>query len=160
MWEAGGDLGLVDFGYRALDSMRLEKAYRLWGVDISADWTPLQAGLERFVAFDKGDFIGRDALLREQELGSTHTLACLEVDATDADAHGYEPIWADGDEPVAYVSAGGYGHTIAKSIALAYLPVAHSAVGTRLEVAIHGERRPATVTEQPLFDPEGRRLLC
>jgi len=160
VWEAGGDLGLVDFGYRALDSMRLEKAYRLWGVDISADWTPLQAGLERFVAFDKGDFIGRDALLREQELGSTHTLVCLEVDATDADAHGYEPIWADGDEPVAYVSAGGYGHTIAKSIALAYLPVAHSAVGTRLEVAIHGERRPATVTEQPLFDPEGRRLLC
>jgi dimethylglycine dehydrogenase len=157
--EAGEELGLVDFGYRALDSMRLEKAYRLWGVDMSADWTPLQAGLERFVAFDKGDFVGRDALLREREHGSTHTLACLEVEATVADAHGYEPIWAGGDAPIAYVAAGGYGHTVLKSIALAYLPVAYAPVGTRLEVTIHGERRPATVVEQPLYDPENAKLL-
>jgi dimethylglycine dehydrogenase len=158
--QAGEDLGLVDFGYRALDSMRLEKAYRLWGADMSADWTPLQAGLERFVAFDKGDFIGRDAVLRERERGSTHALSCLQVDASGADAHGYEPIWAGSDFPVAYVAAGGYGHTIGTSLALAYLPVAHAQTGTRLEVTIHGERRPATVTEQPLYDPEGRRLLA
>jgi len=157
--DAGSDLGLVDFGYRALDSMRLEKAYRLWGADMSADWTPLQAGLERFVAFDKGDFTGREALLRERERGSTHALACLAVEAADADAHGYEPVWAHGDAPVAYVAAGGYGHTIGKSLAFAYLPLAHAAVGTRLEVTILGERRPATVTEQPLYDPEGTRLL-
>ncbi|HJU47485.1 MAG TPA: glycine cleavage T C-terminal barrel domain-containing protein, partial [Gaiellaceae bacterium] len=159
LFAAGDDLGLADFGYRALDSMRLEKAYRLWGVDMSADWTPLQAGLERFVAFDKGDFVGRDALLREREQGSTHSLACLEVDARAADAHGYEPIWAGGDTPVAYVAAGGYGHTIGKSLALAYLPVAHAPVGTALEITIQGERRAATVTEQPLYDPQGARLL-
>ncbi len=69
LFEAGEDLGLVDFGYRALESMRFEKCYRLWGADMSADWSPLQAGLERFVAFDKGEFIGRDALLREREQG-------------------------------------------------------------------------------------------
>jgi dimethylglycine dehydrogenase len=159
LFAAGDDLGLADFGYRALDSMRLEKAYRLWGVDMSADWTPLQAGLERFVAFDKGDFVGRDALLREREQGSTHSLACLDVDAGAADAHGYEPIWAGGDTPVAYVAAGGYGHTIGKSLALAYLPVAHAPVGTALEITIQGERRAATVTEQPLYDPQGARLL-
>jgi dimethylglycine dehydrogenase len=158
--DAGGDLGLVDFGYRALDSMRLEKAYRLWGADMSADWTPLQAGLERFVAFDKGDFIGRDALLRARARGSTHALSCLEVAATVADAHGYEPIWSDGGAPVAYVATGGYGHTIGRSLALAYLPVALAGVGTRLEVAIHGERVAATVTDQPLVDPEGARLLA
>ena len=89
--EAGDDLGLIDFGYRALESMRLEKCYRLWGADLSADWSPLQAGLERFVAFDKGDFIGRDALLREREQGSTHALSCLVVDADGVDAHGLEP---------------------------------------------------------------------
>ena len=159
LFEAGEELGLVDFGYRALESMRFEKCYRLWGADMSADWTPLQAGLERFVAFDKGDFIGREALLREREAGSTHVLSCLVVDADGADAHGYEPIWAGGDTPVAYVSSGGYGHTIESSIALAYLPVAHSAVGTALEVTIHGRRRPAVVRAQPLLDPAGSRLV-
>jgi dimethylglycine dehydrogenase len=81
------------------------------------------------------------------------------VEATVADAHGYEPIWAEGEAPIAYVAAGGYGHTVEKSIALAYLPVAYAPVGTRLEVTIRGERRPATVVEQPLYDPEGARLL-
>ena len=159
LFAAGEDLGIADFGYRALESMRLEKAYRLWGVDMSADWTPLQAGLERFVAFDKGEFIGRDALVAEMERGSTHALSCLRVDANGADAHGYEPIWAGGGAPIAYVASGGYGHTIQTSIAFAYLPVRHAVVGTELELTIHGERRPATVTEQPLFDPEGTRLF-
>ncbi len=159
LFEAGDDLGIVDFGYRALESMRLEKCYRLWGADLSADWTPLQAGLERFVALDKGGFIGRDALLRERDEGSTHLLSCLVVDAAEADAHGFEPVYADGERPVAYVSSGGYGHTVGRSIALAYLPVEHAAVGTELEIGILGERRPAVVTEQPLLDPAGERLL-
>ncbi len=108
--EAGAELGLVDFGYRALESMRFEKCYRLWGADLSADWSPLQAGLERFVAFEKGDFLGRDALLREREEGVSHRLSCLVVDADGADAHGYEPVYVDRGKPVAYVSSGGYGH--------------------------------------------------
>jgi dimethylglycine dehydrogenase len=159
LYEAGEDLGLVDFGYRALESMRFEKCYRLWGADLSADWSPLQAGLERFVALDKGDFIGRDALLREREQGSTHVLSCLVVDADGVDAHGLEPVYAVGERPVAYVSSGGYGHTIERSIALAYLPVEHAPVGTELTIGILGKRRRAVVCEQPLLDPAGDRLL-
>ena len=151
--EAGEPLGLVDFGYRALDSLRLEKAYRLWGVDMSADWTPLEAGLERFVAFDKGEFVGRDALLRQREEGVARTLACLTVETDDADPHGNEPVRADGT-PIGYVSAGGYGHVVEQSIALAYLPVAHAEPGTRLTVDILGEPRPAVVVPQPIYDPE------
>jgi dimethylglycine dehydrogenase len=160
LWDVGADLGLVDFGYRALDSLRLEKAYRLWGADMSADYTPLEAGLERFVKLDKGDFVGRDALLVQLDAGgpSIH-LSCLTVDAGEADAHGYEPIYADGGL-VTYVMAGGYGHAVGESIALAYLPTEQSPVGTELEVEILGERRLARVGPQPLYDPEAKRLTA
>jgi dimethylglycine dehydrogenase len=156
--EAGEPLGLVDFGYRALDSLRLEKAYRLWGADMSADWTPLEAGLERFVAIDKGEFVGRHALLRQREEGVARTLACLTVETDDADPHGNEPVRADG-VPIGYVSAGGYGHVVEQSIALAYLPIAHAEPETRLTVDILGEPRPAVVVPQPIYDPENLRLL-
>ena len=157
--EAGEPLGLVDFGYRALDSMRLEKAYRLWGADMSADWTPLEAGLERFVAFDKGDFTGREALLRQRDEGIRRTLACLTVETDDADPHGNEPVRADG-AAIGYVAAGGYGHAVEQSIALAYLPVEHAEPGTELTVDILGNRCPAVVVEQPLYDPANERLLA
>jgi dimethylglycine dehydrogenase len=157
--DAGEELGLVDFGYRALESMRLEKCYRLWGADLSADWSPLQAGLDRFVAFDKGDFIGRDALLREREAGVDRVLACLVVDADGADAHGFEPVYDGGDAPVAYVASGGFGHTVGRSLALSYVPAALASAGTALEVGVLGERRPAVVARQPLFDPANERLL-
>jgi dimethylglycine dehydrogenase len=157
--EAGEPLGLVDFGYRALESLRLEKGYRLWGADLSADWTPLMAGLERFVAFDKGPFLGREALLAEREEGPRFALACLLVEDAGADAHGHEPVYAGGDTPVAYVASGGYGHTLDASIALAYLPAELAAPGTGLEVGLLGERRPARVAEQPLYDPANERLL-
>ena len=91
---AGAGLGLADFGLRAMDSLRLEKAYRAWGADLNTEVTPLEAGLERFVAFDKGDFIGRDALLRQRREGVAKRLATLEVDAVDADCWGNEAVWA------------------------------------------------------------------
>ena len=103
--EAGADLGLVDFGYRALESLRLEKAYRLWGADMSADYTPLEAGLERFVKLDKGDFVGREALLRSETPVASIDLSCLTIDTDEADAHAYEPVYADG-RLVTYVMAG------------------------------------------------------
>jgi dimethylglycine dehydrogenase len=158
--DVGADLGLVDFGYRALDSLRLEKAYRLWGADMSADYTPLEAGLDRFVKLDKGDFVGRESLLRQLDAGgpSIH-LCCLTVDAGEADAHAYEPVYA-ASRLVTYVMAGGYGHTVGESIAVAYLPRGHAAVGTELEVEILGERRPARVVSQPLYDPDGKRLTA
>jgi dimethylglycine dehydrogenase len=159
--EAGEPLGLVDFGYRALESMRLEKCYRLWGADLSADWTPLMAGLERFVAFDKGDFVGREALLAERERGPAWQLAALVVGANGADAHGHEPVYEPrARRPVAYVASGGYGHTVEASVALAYVPPDLAEPGTALEVGIIGERRPAEVVEQPLYDPASERLLA
>ena len=156
--EAGEPLGLVDFGYRALDSMRLEKGYRLWGADLSPIYTPLEAGLERFVRFDKGDFVGREALLRQQEEGPRRRLCCLTVETLDADPHGHEPVLAGGG-PIGYVSSGGYGHAVERSIALAYLPVAYAEPDTPLEVEVLGERRPATVVAEPLYDPKNERLL-
>jgi dimethylglycine dehydrogenase len=157
--EAGQPLGLVDFGYRALDSMRLEKCYRLWGADLSADWTPLQAGLGRFVAFDKGEFLGREALLAERERGVDRELACLVVEGADHDCHGYEPVYDGGGPPIAYVASGGFGHVVERSIALSYLPVEHARPGTALSVELLGERYPARVAEQPLYDPANERLL-
>jgi dimethylglycine dehydrogenase len=158
LMEAGREYGIIDFGYRALDSMRLEKAYRLWGADMSADYTPLEAGMGRFVDFEKGDFIGRGALVRQRERGVERALACLVIDAAGADPHAYEPILA-GRETIGYVASGGYGHTVEKTIALAYLPTQHLEPGTELAVEILGERRPARVVEQPLYDPGNERLL-
>lgn len=156
--RVGEDVGLVDFGYRALESMRLEKAYRLWGADMSADYTPIEAGLERFVRFDSGEFIGRDTLLRQREDGVRQKLACLAVETDGADAHGYEPV-ADGDGPIGYVASGGFGHRTGKSIAMAYLPVAYTQPETELSIRILGEERRATVVAQPIYDPENSRLL-
>jgi dimethylglycine dehydrogenase len=153
----GEEHGIVDWGYRALESMRLEKAYRLWGSDMSSAWTPLEAGMERMVDFEKGDFIGRDALLRQREQGVEHKLTCLVVDADDADAHGFEAVYA-GDEAIAYVASGGYGHTVEQSIVFSYLPVRYATPGTELKVDILGDRRPARVVEQPIYDPKNERL--
>ena len=156
--KEGAQYDIVDWGYRALESMRLEKAYRLWGADMSADWTPLEAGMDRFVDFDKGDFIGRDALVAQKEKGVERLLTCMVVDANDADAHGFEPVLC-GDELIAYVASGGYGHTMEKSIAFSYIPVKYSIPDTELSIDILGERRQATVIEGPLYDPENKRLL-
>jgi dimethylglycine dehydrogenase len=155
---AGEALGLADFGYRALESLRLEKAYRLWGADLSQRFTPLEAGMERFVRLDKGDFIGRDALLRQQEEGVTRRLACITVDVDGADPHGYEPVF-DGDRAIGYVTSAGFGHTVGTAIALAYLPLEATQPGTELAVGVLGERRPARVVAEPLYDPANERLL-
>jgi dimethylglycine dehydrogenase len=155
--EAGRDLGLIDFGYRALDAMRLEKGYRLWGADMSADWTPLEAGLDRFVKFDKGEFIGRDALLAQRERGIEWQLACLTVEDADAIPYAGEPV-LDRHEVVGYVTSGGYGPTIGASIAFAYLPTALALPGTRLAIELLGAPVGATVVATPLFDSENARL--
>ncbi|MGH3217438.1 MAG: GcvT family protein [Streptosporangiaceae bacterium] len=155
--SAGNDLGLIDFGYRALDAMRLEKGYRLWGADITADWTPLEAGLERFVRFDKGDFIGRSALLAQLERGVERRLACLTLSEAPVMPYGGEPVMRD-DQVVGYVMSGGFGPTIGAMIAFAYLPSALAKPGTRLALELLGERVDASVVKTPLFDPANAKL--
>jgi dimethylglycine dehydrogenase len=153
---AGAGRGLVDFGLRAMDSLRLEKAYRAWGADINTEVTPLEAGLDRFVAFDKGDFVGRDALLRQRREGVRKRLATLAVDALDADCWGNEVVWA-GDRVGGITTSGGYAHCLGQSLAVAYVDAELATPGTALTVEILGERRPARVLAEPPFDPENRR---
>jgi len=155
--EAGDDLGLVDFGYRALDAMRLEKGYGLWGADLTADWTPLEAGLGRFVKLGKGDFIGREALLAQQARGIERRLSCLTVDDAPAIPHQGEPVYHD-DQVAGYVASGGFGPTVGASLALAYLPVSIGEPGTSLAVGLLGERVAATVVRTPLYDPENKKM--
>ncbi len=163
--EAGEPHGLADVGYRALGSLRLEKGYRLWGTDITPDCTPLEAGLERFVRFDKGDFIGREALIAQREAGLTRTLACLVIDLLPGDdlfPRGDEPVLADrataDDRPIAYLLAADRGHAVGATIALAYLPPALAVSGTQLGVELLGELRDARVVKAPLYDPDGLRV--
>jgi dimethylglycine dehydrogenase len=155
LWSAGLDLGLVDFGYRALESMRLEKGYRLWGADISADYSPFEAGLERFVALDKGDFVGRTAILERRH--PERVLSCLTVSAGRLEPHGSEPVSLDG-EIVAYVMSGGYGHTCGTAIAYAYLPISVIDRNEGFSIRILDENYPAVVAREPLHDPRNKRL--
>ncbi len=153
--EGGRKHGLVAGGYKAIDSLRLEKGYRVWGSDISPEDTPFEAGLGFAVKLDKADFIGRDALLLADE--PTRRLACLVLDDPRSVALGSEPVRVGG-EIVGRVTSGGYGYTVERSIAYAYLPASSATPGTRVEVEIFGEWIPGTATEEPLFDPKGGRI--
>ena len=155
--EAGGEFGMVPMGMRALlNSMRLEKGYVLAN-DICGEETPLQAGLDYFVKLDKGDFVGRDVLIRQKEEGVPTRLVMLEVTAGDADAYQDECILKDG-RPVGRVTSGGWGHRVQKSLALGYVRTDLAEPGTRLEVEILDEMRPAVVVKSPVYDPENAKL--
>ena len=157
----GEDLGLRLFGSRALDSMRLEKGYGGWLREYSVDDEPYEAGLGRFVALGKGDFVGRAAAERTKAEGPKRRLVTLLVKTDDADAWGDEAVWHDG-QVVGNVTSGGYGHFVRQSIALAYVPAELAANGASkeasFEVEILGERRPARLTASPPFDPSGARM--
>jgi len=154
---AGADLGLRPFGMRAMMSLRLEKSFGAWLREYKPEYTPAEVGMEHFVAFDKEEFIGRDAVLAARDDPPRRQLATLVVDADDADVHGDEPIWR-GDEIVGYVTSGGYGHYVERSIALGFVPRELRKDGERFEVEILGERRPVTLTIDPLLDPKGERM--
>jgi dimethylglycine dehydrogenase len=156
LMTAGAAFGVGDFGFRAMDSLRLEKGYRGWGSDISTETTPLEAGLERFVAFDKGDFIGRDALLKQCDGGVGRRLVTLDVATTDTDCHGTEPVFA-GERIVGAVTSGGFGHTVGRSLALAYVETGAFAQPVALAIEILGVRRPAAIVPDCVFDPENLR---
>jgi 4-methylaminobutanoate oxidase (formaldehyde-forming) len=153
--QAGRPRGLVPGGYRAIESLRLEKGYRVWGTDVTTTDTPLEAGLGFAVRMDKGDFLGRRAL--EDGGEPRRRLVCLVVDDPRAVVLGSEPVRIDGDA-VGRVTSGGYGYTVARSIAYAYLPREHCEVGRRVEVGIFGRSVGAEVVAEPLFDPTNARV--
>ena len=155
LWAGGRAHALVAGGYKAIDSLRLEKGYRVWGADITPDDTPFEAGLGFAVKLDKGEFTGREALLGRQE--PERKLCCLVLSDPRTVALGSEPVRVDG-RAVGRVTSGGYGYTVERSIAYAYLPTADAVPGREVEVESFGERVAAVVAAEPLFDPGSERV--
>ena len=157
LWAAGRPLGMVAGGYRAIDTMRLEKGYRVWSSDITPEDNPYEAGLGFAVRLNKGvDFIGKEALIDAKARGLTRRLRPLLLDDNDAIALGGEPVRVN-DQIAGRVTSGGYGYTIDHSIAYAYLPPACTP-GNRVDVQVFGRWVPATVASEPLYDPTGERI--
>jgi dimethylglycine dehydrogenase len=161
LWEAlieqGTPFGMRPIGMRAQDSLRLEKGYGVWSLEFAQSYTPGMSGLDRFIAYDKAGFIGREAAIRERETGSDQRLVLLAIDALDADVTGFEPVWA-GERRVGFVTSGAYGHYVGQSLALAYVDRTIAGEPVPLEVHVVGERRPARLLREPPYDPRGLRL--
>jgi glycine cleavage system aminomethyltransferase T/glycine/D-amino acid oxidase-like deaminating enzyme len=156
LWDAGRPHGLIAAGYRAIDALRIEKGYRVWSSDITPDETPYEAGLGFAVDLDKGDFIGRDALVAAKAAGPGKRLRCLVLDDPRSVCLGNEPVRIDG-EVAGRVTSGGYGFAVEKSIAYAYLPPA-VAIGSLGDVDVFGEWIGFEVAREPLWDPAGARI--
>lgn len=160
LWQAlleqGVPLGMRPIGTRAQDSLRLEKGYGVWSLEYAQSYTPAMSGLDRYIDYGKGDFIGRAAALAEREGRPAQRLTLLSIDALDADAIGFEPIFR-GERRVGFVTSGAYGHHVKQSLALAYVDRSALAGDDRLEVQVVGERRPARVLPEAPYDPRGLR---
>jgi glycine cleavage system aminomethyltransferase T len=157
LWKAGEPEGMVAGGYKAIDTLRLEKGYRYWSGEITPDYTPYEAGLGFAVKLDKTDFIGRDALVKQKKDGIKRKLCTITLSDDRTIAIGKEPIRADG-VIIGWVAAGGYGYSIKKSIAYAYLPMEHSKAGSKLEIECFGEQVNAEVVQAVLWDSKGERI--
>jgi glycine cleavage system aminomethyltransferase T/glycine/D-amino acid oxidase-like deaminating enzyme len=156
LWAAGQLHGIIAAGRAAFSALRLEKGYRSWGTDMTTEHDPFEAGLSFAVKLSKDDFVGKAALEGFSEDGSPRRLRCLTVDDGRSMVLGKEPVFYK-DEPVGYVTSAAYGYTVGKPIAYAYLP-SHVAEGDAVEIAYFGSRIRATVTPEPLYDPEMKRL--
>jgi sarcosine dehydrogenase len=157
LWRAGQEFGIANAGYRAIDSLRLEKRYLYWGADISPDYNPYEAGLGFCVALAKGKFLGSDALARIKAEGPRRKLCYFTTDGKVA-LYGGEAILREGGV-LGLASSGGYGYTIGKSIAFAYLPTEEAGYQD-YEIEAFCERHPAERAERPLYDPERKKLLA
>ena len=158
LMAAGQELGLKPFGIRAMDSLRIEKSYRMVGTELSIEYAAYESGLDRFVHPNKGDFIGRDALVAWRERGFDNAFVTLEVgDITDADALGNEPLYKGG-EIIGRATAGGFGWRVGKSLALGFVRPDLAAPGTEVEIEILGNRKPATIIAESPYDPDNAAL--
>ncbi len=162
---AGESFGLVHAGYHAINSLRIEKAYRHWSHDITDEDTPLEAGLGFAVKFDKaGGFIGRDALLAQQESGVGKRLLQFRLQDSEPLLYHDEPIWHD-DRLVGHITSGAYGHSLGACIGLGYVqfePGSDPAelLGGNFEIEVAGVRVPADASLRPLYDPNNERIRC
>ena len=157
--QAGEEYGLGMCGMRAMDSLRMEKNYRMWAQDLTREYTMFEAGLDRFVHLDKGDFIGRDALIAQKGQGAQQQFVALEVfGIKDADAIGNEPILTANGEVIGRVTAGAYGHWTKKALAQGYVKIEHADIGSAVKVKILGEDYDAKIIPESAYDPENKSL--
>ena len=157
LMAAGGRHGIKLFGTYAMNSLRMEKAYRGWGSELTAEIDMFEGAMERFIRLDKVDFIGKSASLSRKQRGPRMKLVYLEVDNTDSDCMGNEPVY-QGGKLVGLTTSGAYGHAVGKSLAFAYVEPALTAAGTKFEVVVLGERRAARVIADSAWDPSNARL--
>jgi dimethylglycine dehydrogenase len=153
--EAGAEFGIKEIGFNALLSLRIEKSFGIWSAEFTQGYTAGMTGMDRWIDWEKGDFVGRDAALAERDGGGPAQIqVTLEVDAVDADASGYEPIWQDGKR-IGFVTSGAYGHTLQKSLAMALVNKDLVVPGTELSVHLVGVERPCRVVAASPYDPQG-----
>ena len=156
--DVGDSLGIRPFGIRALVSLGMEKSFGIWSREFTPDFTPAMCGMGRFVDYDKADFVGREAALADRDAKHEHKLVALEIDSIDADVWGYEPIWHK-DDYAGFVTSGAYGHTVGKSLAMAYVRTPYlGAANGELSVHVVDQRRPASILAEPPHDPSGSRM--
>ena len=157
LWQAGEEFSIANFGLYAVNSLRIEKAYRGWGAELTNEVTMIDAGMERFIKLDKDNFVGKDATLRQQHAARIFQLVYFEIEPTDSDVRGGEPIFM-ADECVGVTTSGGYGHIVQKSLGFGYVDPANSEPGTDLDIDLLGERCRATVLKDAAYDPANERL--
>jgi sarcosine dehydrogenase len=158
LWESGQDLGITNAGYRAIESLRLEKGYRYWSAEVTPDYTPYESGLGFCVDLAKGDFIGREALVLARENGPKRKMCCFTLDGDETILlRGGETILRDG-EVLGVVTSGGYGYTVGKTIAYGFLPVEHSTHTDGFSIEIFTKTYPATRHTGALYDPERTKI--
>jgi 4-methylaminobutanoate oxidase (formaldehyde-forming) len=163
LMEVGKDLGLIDAGHYAINSLRLEKGYRAWGAELSPDDTPLEAGLAFAVDWSK-PFLGRDALLRQKAAGLKRQLVVFVLQDPEPVLWGSELIYRDG-QPVGYTTSGSYGHTVGAAIGMGYVNHADGVSGDfvrtgHYEINVNGQRYPAVAHLRAPYDPDRKRILA
>ena len=153
--EKGAEFGIHEYGFNALLSMRLEKSFGIWSAEFTQGYTPGMTGLDRWIDWEKGDFIGRKPAYAEKTVtGPNQRLITLQVEATDADASGFEPIWEKGKK-VGFVTSGGYGHRVKKSLAMGLVNSELANEGQELEVHVVGKKHKASIIPSSPYDPKG-----
>ncbi len=154
IWAAGQDFGIANYGLYAVNTMRMEKAYKAWGSELTNELTMIEADMPRFINFKKADFVGKQATI---DAPDRMRIVYGELAAGDIDARGGEPVMA-GDTCIGLTTSGGYGHRVGKSLFFAAVPVENAAPGSGFDVVLQGQRYAATVLEQPAYDPDNLKM--
>jgi dimethylglycine dehydrogenase len=154
IWSAGAEFGIADYGLYAVNAMRMEKAYKGWGSELTNELTMIEAEMDRFIRFDKPDFTGKAATL---DAPDRYRIVYGEVDATNVDVRGVEPCML-GEECIGLTTSGGYGHRTSKSLFFACVPLAQASAGSEFEIILQGARRQARVLGEPAYDPSNAKM--